>query len=100
MRFRNWRIKIWRRNLDLEFAMTNQLELFFHFPPQLTLRQFSIEQFTSRSRDRAKGGIYARAGIREHWIVNISEPCVERFELNNATAEYKRTVIPADGENS
>lgn len=53
---------------------------------------------TSLPRDRAKAGIYARAGIKEYWIVNLSDPCVERFELNSSTAEYHQTVIPPDGE--
>jgi Uma2 family endonuclease len=42
---------------------------------------------TSLDKDRAKTSIYREAGVREYWIVNIGEACVERYDFANSASD-------------
>jgi Uma2 family endonuclease len=55
---------------------------------------------SSIDRDRVKARIYARAGIRAYWIVNLAEGCVEVYEDpsgESAAPRYHRRQDHARG---
>jgi len=53
---------------------------------------------TSLERDRAKADIYRTAGVREYWIVNISDQRLERYAFTDTHSVLTPTLIPSDSQ--
>lgn len=52
---------------------------------------------SSLERDRAKAAIYRSAGVKEYWIINIQETCLERYQfLASADTEQISVFSGAD----
>jgi Uma2 family endonuclease len=49
--------------------------------------------------DREKAALYARAGVKEYWIVNVRGRCVEVFQKpNRASGRYKSSSVVGPGQ--
>ncbi len=88
--------RAWREP-DILFVSTSRLHLIkrnqMEGPPDLVMEIVSPE---SRNRDwEEKFNEYARAGVREYWIVDRENDRVEAF-AQGAQGEYRR-IVPRDG---
>jgi Uma2 family endonuclease len=57
---------------------------------------FAIVEVSGASLDFDRGRkmqIYARSGIREYWIVNLAESCIERYQHPHDIAYRSRTLL-------
>ena len=55
---------------------------------------------TSLDKDRAKAAVYAAAGVREYWIVNVTGKCVERYDFRHSTSVASERIDPANSPDS
>lgn len=52
---------------------------------------------SSLRRDRLKASLYAAAGVREYWIVNLEDDVVEVMRTPTSSGYAHREVVAADG---
>lgn len=53
---------------------------------------------TSLDKDRAKAQIYRTAGVREYWILNARDRCIERFQFGSAGDETTASIVSSESQ--
>ena len=48
---------------------------------------------TSRAHDRAKAGVYSRAGVPVYWLVDLQKNCLEERSRPAESGEYRVTRL-------